>query len=236
MSGCQMMVTNNVQQAAAAPSIVTLNLQLYLNAADPASYPGSGTTWTDLSPNAYSTTLVGAPAWNSTYFTFDGTTEYVDTNQSLAAEEFSVGAWFRTSAGGIKMIVSKETAAGWPWNYRIWLNGGQIMADVAKSGGSSQSLVSGLSTYNNNQWYFVMFTRDAVAWYLFVNGAQVNAVVNSLSAPIVNAQELWIGRSAYLGGSYQWVGDIGQIFVYNRALAGDEVVQDYNATKATYGL
>ena len=110
------------------------------------------------------------------------------------------------------------------------------MADVAKSGGSNQSLVSGLSNYNNNQWYFVMFTRDAVAWYLFVNGAQVNAVINSLTAPIVNAQELWIGRSAYLGGSYQWVGDIGQIFVYNRALAGDEVVQDYNATKATYGL
>ena len=125
MSGCQMMVTNNVQIAAApAPSIVTLNLQLYLNAAAPASYPGSGTTWTDLSPNAYSTTLVGAPAWNSTYFTFDGTTEYVDTNQSLAAEEFSVGAWFRTSAGGSKMIVSKETAGGSPWNYRIWLNGG----------------------------------------------------------------------------------------------------------------
>lgn len=217
--------------------IVQLNLQLYLNAANPASYPGSGTTWTDLSPNAYSTTLVGAPTWNSTYFNFPNTSaRYVDTNQSLSAEEFSVGAWFRTSAGGIKMIVSKETAGGSPWNYRIWLNGGQIVADVAKSGGSSQQLVSGLSTYNNNQWYFVMFTRDAVAWYLFVNGVQVNAVANSLSAPIVNAQELWIGRSAYLGGSYQWVGDLGQIFVYDRALAGGEVVQNFDATKSTYGL
>ena len=106
MSGCQMMLANNVQQASAAPGIVTLSLQLYLNAADPASYPGTGTTWTDLSPNAYSTTLVGAPTFNSTYFNFPNTTaRYVDTNQSLAYEEFSVGLWFRTSAAGVKMTL-----------------------------------------------------------------------------------------------------------------------------------
>lgn len=236
MSGCQMMLANNVQQASAAPGIVTLSLQLYLNAADPASYPGSGTIWTDLSPNAYSTTLVGAPAFNSTYFTFDGTTEYVDTNQSLAYDEFAVGGWFRSSAAGIKMLVSKETNAGSPWNYRIWLNGGQIVGDVAKSGGGSQQITSALSSYNNGSWYYVMFTRDSIAWYMYVNGAQVNVALNTLTDPITNAQELWIGRSAYLGGSYQWVGDIGQIFLYDRALAGSEILQNFDATKATYGL
>ena len=243
MSGIQMMVANNVQQAAATPGIVTLNLQLYLNAADPASYPGSGTTWTDLSPNAYSTTLVGAPTFNSTYFNFPNTTaRYVDTNQSLAYEEFAVGAWFRTSAAGVKMVLSKETTLGWPWNYRIWLNGGTIIGDVALSGGTNQSISSPLTTYNNNSWYYVMFTRDTLAWYLYVNGNQVAVVLNSLGGSIVNAQELWIGRSAFTAGgsspsgSYQWVGDIGQVFVYDRALAGYEVLQNYDATRSTYGL
>lgn len=221
--------------------IVRTNLQLYLDAASSASYPGSGTTWTDLSPNAYSTTLVGAPAWNSTYFTFNGTTEYVDTNQSLSAEEFSVGAWFRTSAAGVKMILSKETTAGWPWNYRIWLNGGQIIGDIAQSNVSNRSIGSPLTNYNNGAWYLVMYTRSTTTQTLYVNGAQITTAAGSFpSGTISNAQELWIGRSAFTGssptGSYQYTGDIGQVFVYNRVLDSTEILQNYNATRSTYGL
>lgn len=214
--------------------IVQTNLQLYLNAADSASYPGSGTTWTDLSPNGYTTTLQGTPTFNTTYFTFNAT-DYIDTNQSLASEDFSVGAWFRTSSAGIKMIISKETNGGWPWNYRIWLNGGQIIGDIATSGGSSNSVASALSNYNNGSWYYVMFTRDSSKLRLYVNGSEVNNTNATLSS-ITNSQEVWFGLSAYLGGSYQWNGDLSRMFVYNRTLTASEILQNYNATKATYGL
>ena len=224
-------------------AIVTANLQLYLDAADSASYPGTGTTWTDLSPNAYSTTIVGAPTFNSTYFNFPNTTaRYVDTNQSLSGEEFSVGAWFRSSAAGIKMILSKETTLGWPWNYRIWLNGGQIVGDIAFASGQAQSINSVLTNYNNNSWYLVMFTRDDNNLYLYVNGTQVKTQADTMVGSITNAQELWIGRSAFTNGgaspsgSYQYVGDLGQIFIYNRRLTGTEILQNFNVTKATYGL
>ena len=237
-----MMVLNNVAPTAVIPNIVTDNLQLYLDAADPASYPGSGTSWFDLSANAYTTTLVGAPAYNTTYFTFDGTTEYVDTNQSLAAESFSVGAWFRTSAAGIKMILSKETTAGDPWNYRIWMNGGQLVADMSQAPATQASLTSPLTTYNNGSWYLVMFTRDDSNWYIYVNGGQVATRADPYTGSVTNAQELWIGRSAFTAGgssptgSYQYTGDIGQIFIYDAVLTPAEILQNYNATKATYGL
>ena len=211
--------------------IVRSNLQLYLN---PASYPGSGTTWTDSSTNAYATTLVGAPAYNSTYFTFDGTTEYDNTNQSLAAETFSVGAWFRSSAGGIKMILSKETSAGSPWNYRIWLNGGQLNADMSQ-GATQSGLATPLTTYNNGNWYYVMFTRNDSNWYIYVNGAQVATKVDPFTGSVTNAQNLWIGRSAYTAG-YQYTGNIGQVFVYDRVLTSTEILQNYNATRSIYGL
>ena len=42
--------------AGAQQGIVTNGLLLYLDAGNPASYPGSGTTWTDLSSNANSAT------------------------------------------------------------------------------------------------------------------------------------------------------------------------------------
>jgi hypothetical protein len=223
------------------PGIVERNLQLYLNAADSLSYPGSGTTWTDLSTNGYATTLVGAPVFNSTYFTFDGTTEYVDTNQSLSAESFSVGAWFRTTATGIRMILSKETTTGTPWNYRIWLNNGTINADVAQPS-DIDSLSSVLSTYNNGDWYLVMFTRTDSNWYLYVNGEQVSTRADTYTGTVVNSQELWIGRSAFTSGgasptgSYQYSGDIGQVFVYNDALTPTEILQNFTATRSTYGV
>jgi hypothetical protein len=222
-------------------SIVRSGLQLYLDAADPASYPGTGTTWTDLSDNGYSTTLIGAPTFNSTYFTFDGTTEYVDTNQSLAAESFSVGAWFRTTAPGIKMILSKEVPAGNPWNYRIWMNGGTIVGDMSQVVTQAQ-ITSPLNTYNNGSWYLVMFTRDDSNWYLYVNGQQINTRADPYTGTVTNSQELWIGRSAFTQGgasptgSYQYTGDIGQIFVYNRVLNAAEILRNFNATRNTYGV
>jgi len=225
---------------APTPDIVRSDLQLYL---DPSEYSGSGTSWTDSSTNAYTVTLNGAPAYNTTYFTFDGTTEYFDTNQSLSSEEFSVGAWFRTSAAGIKMIISKETAAGWPWNYRIWMNGGQIVGDIAQSGASSRSISSVLTNYNNGSWYYVMYIRDSSTQYLFVNGTQVSTAVGTFaSGTISNSQEVWFGKSAFIAGgsnpqgSYQYIGDLGECFVYNRALTSTEILQNYNATKAHYGL
>jgi hypothetical protein len=219
--------------------IVTNGLQLYLQ---PTQYTGSGTSWTDSSSNAFTTNLVGAPSYNTTYFTFNGTTQYFDTNQSLSSEEFSVGSWFRTSAAGIKMILSKEETAGYPWNYRIWMDGGRILGDIALSGGTTTSISSPLTTYNNGNWYYVMFVRNDTSLWLYVNGVQIATASDTLSGTIVNAQEVWFGKSAFTGGgvrpagSYQYTGDLGECFVYDRTLSSSEILQNYNATKTTYGL
>lgn len=227
---------------AIALGIVTRQLELFLDPSDTDSYPGSGTTFTDLSTNGYSTTIVGSPTYNTTHFNYPNTTaRYVDTNQSLASENFSVGGWIRTGAAGIKMLLSKETTAGWPWNYRIWLNGGQIIGDIAINGSSYDSLGSPLTTYNNSSWYLVMFTRSASSIKLYVNGSEIASQAVTISN-ITNAQEVWFGRSAFQAGgaspsgSYQYVGDIGQLFIYSDTLTPAEILQNYSATKATYGL
>jgi hypothetical protein len=223
---------------ATSGGVITDGLQLYLR---PSQYPGSGTSWTDSSANAYTVTLVGAPTYNSTHFTFDGTTEYFNTGQSLASENFSVGMWFRTSSVGIKMMISKETTVGNPWNYRIWLNGGQLVADMSQVASQAQ-LTSPLTNYNNGSWYLVMFTRDDSNWYLYVNGSQVNTAGDPYTGSVTNSQEVWFGRSAYQqgglspSGSYQYAGDLGECFVYNRVLNAAEILTNYNATSAAYGI
>lgn len=225
------------------PYIVTRQLQLFLDPSDVDSYPGSGTAFEDLSDNNYTTTLVGAPTYSTTHFNYPNTTaRYVDVNQSLASESFTVGGWIRTSAAGVKMTICKETTGGWPWNYRIWMNGGTIIGDIAQNAGANESISSTLTNYNNGAWYLVYFTRGSGQLRLYVNGVEIKNAASTLVGSIVNAQEVWIGRSAFTQGgasptgSYQWVGDLGQWFVYSDELSPAEILQNYNATKSVYGL
>lgn len=219
--------------------IIISGLQLYLNAGNTKSYPGSGTAFYDLSPNGFTNgSLTNGASFTQSQggaIVLDATDDFIDTNQSLASEIFTIGAWFKTSAAGIKMVISKETNAGNPWNYRIWLNGGQIYCDISQVS-TQASLTSPLTSYNNGNWYYVMFTRNDSNWYLYVNGVEVNNRVDPYTGSITNAQEVWIGRSAYLGGSYQFSGSIGEVMIYNRVLSATEVLWNFNMTRARYGV
>ena len=83
------------------PAIVTDGLVLCLDAANKRSYPGTGTTWSDLA-GANSGTLTNMDAANFSadnrgLLTFDGSNEYVElpgiTNFLSDLEEFTVSMW-----------------------------------------------------------------------------------------------------------------------------------------------
>jgi len=62
------------------PKITTDGLVLCLDAANPKSYPGSGTAWFDISGNSRNGTLTNSPTFSSSnqgYFSFDGTDDFV---------------------------------------------------------------------------------------------------------------------------------------------------------------
>jgi len=66
------------------PRITTNGLVLCLDASDRNSYPGTGTTWYDVSGNGYNATLTNGPTWSSTgYFIFDGSNDYADISLNL---------------------------------------------------------------------------------------------------------------------------------------------------------
>ena len=60
------------------PRIPTSGLIFYLDAANTRSYPGSGTTWTDLSGNGNTGTLTNGPTYSSAnggQIVFDGSND-----------------------------------------------------------------------------------------------------------------------------------------------------------------
>ena len=65
----------------AGPEIVEDGLVLALDAGNTKSYPGSGTTWTDLSGNGNNGSLVNGVGYNSGNLgslSFDGVNDYVN--------------------------------------------------------------------------------------------------------------------------------------------------------------
>lgn len=225
--------------------IVLTNLTLWLDAGNYQSYSGTGTTWYDLAPTESNGTLINSPAYttdNLGALTFDAT-NYVDMNASFASENFTLIVWFRCSdVTGYRMFVSKETTAGSPWNYRMYLNQttGQLIGDIANAG-SSQSIV-GTTNIANGNWHMATFVRDTTAdkLYLYVDGVLQTQATDTTTGAMVNAQEVWIGRSAFTAGgarpngSYPYAGAIAQVLIYDAALTGPDVLQNYNATKVRY--
>ena len=84
------------------PQIITDGLQLWLEPDLAASYPGSGTSVYDLSPNRYTATLVNGVTYSTARapsFGFNGATNYryINVGQYISSETFTLSSWFKSS-------------------------------------------------------------------------------------------------------------------------------------------
>jgi hypothetical protein len=103
---------NNYVAPEIPATLITTDLLLYLDADNPASYPGSGNgnTWYDLSANlnhgTLSTIAIANTASTPKKFTFDGTT---GTNVSFNTAKFNVTYTGKTVMFAAKMDVCVNT-------------------------------------------------------------------------------------------------------------------------------
>jgi len=224
-------------------TFITNGLTLYYNFGDVTSYPGTGTSVTNLGSVTNTGTLVNGPIFSSSWegvIGFDGSNDYINTNASFASESFTINSWFRasTDVSVPRALISKEqnVVGGAPWNYRIYLNitTGYLIGDIAKVGSSAS--IANTTNLADNNWHLASFSRNATTNIikLYVDGILVDELADGLTGTIINAQDVWIGRSALSGGRYPFLGNIGSAFIYNRALTDNEVFTDYNATKSRF--
>ena len=93
--------------------VVTSGLTMWLDAGNPASYSGSGTTWTDLSGNGNDQTLINAPTYVAgppSYFDFDGVSQYsTGSTPVLGVNTYTKMVWFQfNTTGADNNIVSSH--------------------------------------------------------------------------------------------------------------------------------
>jgi hypothetical protein len=222
-------------------SVVLTNIVNYMDAGNASSYPGSGTTWFDLSPQSKNGSIVGATfsSDNGGCFVFNGTTSYVETvtlpgtGTSTFSQSICVWVSPNDTDGNIVSVSSQNPQGGW--------NMPPIAADGSRFRGkywSNSYLYS--STYTNNQWYYVcqIFDYAAGQQRLYVNGVMVasqNSVTYSASG--VDNYFFLGQQNPGADGMGYFAGRIAILQVYsNKALTNSEVLDNYNTDKGRFGL
>ena len=228
------------------PNIVTDGLVLALDAANTKSYPGSGTTWSDLSGNNYTGTLTNSPTFNSANngsISFDGTNDYTTLGNistlDIGTSTLTCFVWIKTNHSSSGVFGKYQTDTGEPgWTINLSTTG-KITAILKNSTGLG-FINDSLSTINNNIWrqVAVVFRTSGIANTIYIDGTfDKNSDV--LSGVITtNARSVLIGCTnlpTNTPGSF-FNGNISNTLIYNRELSASEILQNYNALKSRFNL
>lgn len=224
------------------PNVITTGLVLHYNIANSDSYPGSGTVVTDLQGNS-NATLNDTPTYSSGYLEFNGTTQYLMTNTSLASKVTtditSISMWAYPMDNGVLLSErgTASLASGWHDSQM------EIVAGTMKFGmwsvGGIKSVNSTIATPLNN-WYNFTMVYNGTKLDAYVNGVTAGSTTFSRLNPIEGGTGI---HYAIAGPDSTNMGDggyanmrLGQFLVYNTALTANDVLNNYDATKKNYGL
>ena len=222
------------------PRIVTDGLVLALDAGNTKSYPGSGTTWTDLSGRGNTGTLTNGPTYssaNSGSIVFDGNNQYINCGTSLLpAGDISVFTWiYPTSFNNEWNIICTKwfnpNGSDFHWALKSsTANGTNLRQNLYTT---SNSDIYGTTSFSTNTWHYVGFT--------LVNGGTLtfykNGVADGTSSSVSRTPQsstLQINDDRVV--QYGLVGRIPQVSIYNRVLSAAEISQNFNALRGRYGI
>jgi len=221
-------------------NIVSSGLQLYLDADNPASYPGTGTTWFDLSGQSNDVAMQNS---GSISYTSSGGGYFTLTSN---------GYFNRATTTGVPTGSSAYTMSVWvQWSSGTWpVSGGMIgIGNSITTNLTNQFRTTGTNTLVNywfgndlnatstvspaSQWFNAVAQWDGTTRKIWVNGTQIasaGATGLNVSSSLIQVGATNVGGSEPLGGR------IGQALIYNRALTSTEIQQNYTAVRSRYGV
>jgi len=231
-----------------SPKIVTDGLEMHLDPGDKASYPGSGTAWSDLSGNEkhYTLTFDTGGEFKTAhggYIYFGGGTGssgalYVDANYTpfnVATDTATMSFWRRKTEtslhGSDHFTMDRDDANG----VRIHQYGSANSVLVFATNSQSDTLSS--SALTDNVWYHVVCTLASTSKKIYINGILNNS--NTVDATTISrsgSSECTLASLSTVQNTYNFAGDFGPVIFYRKALSAKEVWQNFNAHRSRFGV
>jgi len=225
--------TNEGRTHIATKGVIQDGIVLNLDAGASTSYPGSGTTWTDLSGNGNNGTLVGGVGYsadNGGSLVFDNVNDYISVS-SISVSTFTYDGW---------VYHTPVNAAS---DFGYFFSGGNFGLAVSEGSGppsigqfyyyNSSTAVTLGYTLTPNVWTHVSAVIDGTGktLKLFINGNEQS------TTNVTNTQISITDFGRYQpGNTHFWNGRVSVARIYNKALTAAEVEQNYDVTKGRFGI
>jgi hypothetical protein len=244
-------------------NIITSDLLIHFEANDPTSYTGSGSTWVNIGTGGttYNATLLGTgglptfvngsiKSFQFTRLQLSNSTDYLASNYMRflrpngISDDFTWCAWINTTQVGniginhynLMFIVSTETGGvNDDFGFGIDSNGKLAYGD-GKSGGADITLHSNTSV-NTGLWTFVAVTRkkSTGAVVLYINGVADKSGTCNIGNTLSTATYVIIASETDFPG-FTFGGNLGAVLGNTSVLTADQILQNFNAQRATYGV
>ena len=216
------------------PHIITDGLVLCLDAADPKSYPRSGTTWIDRSATGNNGTLTNGPVFNlgnGGYIDFDGSNDYVSiSTHTFGNGDWTVNAWASGDVIDNYNLLSNDS--GGPVTNAFGFDNSKIHY---RNYDGAWQYHFGDTTLTAGRWYMLTWVNYEGAsssdgtMKMYVDGV---ADIDTFNSYTTNGGPCdAIGRN---WGSTEYDGKIANIQFYNKSFTDDEVLNTYNVLKGRF--
>ena len=199
------------------PIVYPTSLKMFLDASNTTSYPGSGTTWFDLTSNGNNGTISGA-YWNpGGYFDFDGSNDGVTTTLGHSDlpvnSSWSCSCWINTdSYSSPTNVFGMEDGSSPYYGWSLYLaTNGRIYIMV-----NGNSTV-GYYVVTAGSWNFVTITYNGSLLSLYSDGSFVQSATTSISTPSSNF------KLANLGIYSPYDGKISKVRLHDKVLTQGEI-------------
>jgi len=216
-------------------NIASTGLYLNLDASNPTSYPGSGTTWFDLSGNSLNGSMNNGATWYSDYgglIRLDSVDDQIviaDNPIFDFSGDFSIEIMYYPNEFTLHGILGKwvtgSSMLGNTWIIGSFFGsptGASIFWNSLTTAGGAFVVTPTLFT--NYKWYTITVTRSSGLMSIYVNGIFEIAQLNTPN--FTNPNPIIITKWA----SFQAGADIALVRFYNNALSSQQVQQNYNHT------
>lgn len=227
-------------------AIVTSGLVLYLDAGNPSSYPGSSTTWSDLSGNGNDGVLNGGVTYSASdggALVFDGVNDSFGTDANIdltATDEITIQVLVKTSTTGTHLIA--EHSMDWNSNnaFGLAIEDSKVLFTDHNQGYNAMNSVASI---NDNGWHLLTGTIDrsmgsANQNVAYIDGASPNNTpkpsLSNDNSGNYQSHKFYVGSRA--GSSYFFDGIIAKVLLYDRALTAEEIQQNFESIRTDYGL
>jgi hypothetical protein len=226
---------------AGGPDLIQDGLVLCLDAANTKSYPGSGTSWVDLSRNGNNGTLTNGPTFNSLNggsIVFDGTNDFVDCGNVFATTvtALTLECFIKIGKLNAKQIIFSNYNNQLGWGLELY-NSNVFNFFGFASFATAAGINSGTTVALNDIWHvcgvFVANSRFSI----YLNGVLNNSVSTNLSVltKLTNGA-MYLAEDPDSSQIAPFKGEIYNAKAYNRALSPSQILQNYNGIKSRFRL